>query len=353
MEEEKDTPEIDIIAAEKVEAMYVNGTLIEPNYELHRLNTPNGRVYFLFEGDEPVFFGGSGMIGKELPTSDFLIQAISKNGYSAAKRNYYMRMLFGSFSHSRLAELFISGEVDLDGLPDALRQYYYDQNFHITEKEHYDMSREIQKDMISLGQWIIDYEVELAFVEFPVYSHVLNIASQIDLGAFVTVTEGSGKDKQSRRVFALIDYKSGKSGFYTEHIYQLYSNKVMFIERFPTFAENNVETWNLGGKNWRKPDSWGIKNKDGSLNRRSVPYSFVNQGDKVDYTDYNARLSAAQNHLAQRLEKPYTFFQGKMAARDNPKQFIVTKTLTELVKSGEWKRFIKTSASIPENAMAL
>lgn len=201
------------------------------------------------------------------------------------------------------------------------------------------MSVEIQKDMISIRQWMMDFEVELVFVEFPVYSHTLQMASQIDLAAFITIKEGSGKNMTTRRAFALCDYKSGKSGFYTEHKYQLYSNLQMFTERYPEFTEHNIELYNLSGKNWRKTN-W---------DRRSMPYSFTNQSNAADLIDYKARLDAAKNHLDKRLQKTYTYIQGEMKLTDNPKDFIVQKTIADLIAQGDWKRFVKTSASIPQN----
>lgn len=355
MAEKKELPAFETIEAEEVKAYYYNSELIQPDYELFRINSPRGRIYFRFQDRvnqlEPLFYSGSTNMLEEVPRSEYLIQWIANKGYSDAKRYMWIRMLYGSFSHSRLADLVMLGTCPLDDLPEMLKKYYYDQSFYITDSELREFGKEIQKDMIAMQQWIIDHKVRFVFSEYPVYSDIDGLGSQVDIGAWVTVDfpvqgfkkDGTPKkimDKEPREVFALINYKSGDN-FYESHRFQLEAEKNMFIECNPSFTDSPIYVFNLAATDWKSSAKWGE-------DARSKPYKFVNQTNEIDIDRYNAYLSLSKNTREKRLNKPITYIQGNMKLGDNPQQFIVTKTLVDLVREGTWRRFVKTSSSIPQ-----
>lgn len=346
MEEEKqDGAQFETISAEKVTGLYFNNELIHPDFQLYRLNTPKGRIYFRpLDAEEKTFafYGGAGNLVSEIPKSDYLIEWYAMKGMAAAKRYYYLRMLFGSLEHSLLAELCIEGEVDLDLLPERVRNYFFEQSFYVTEKELSDMSLEAQKDVIGIGQWILDHKAKLVFVELPVYSDGEGLATQIDLGAFLTLESGSGKNYKTEECFGLINYKSGKSGFRREHRFQMEVERRLFVDCFHEFASNNIRIFNLSGTNWRTTE-W---------NRKTRPYKFSEQTDKVMEAKYLHYLELGKITRDERLSQPLNILQGKLAIGDNPMNNIVSKTLQQIVEEGLWRKYIKTSAAIPESLIA-
>lgn len=335
---------IEIVTAEKVLPHYYKEGLLQADYELTRLNMPSGRVYFLHDGERYHLFSGTGSIDKELPMDENLIKVIAKRGFEEADRHKYLRMLLGSFEHTCIADFANGIPLNFDLIPDMLKEYYYNQSFYITDKEHKDMSREVQKDMIGFLQWLKDYEVELVGVEYPLFSYELQMASQADILCFMTIREGNVKQKtyRERRVFGIGDWKSGKWGHSIGHRYQLYSLQTMFRERFPSLAETEVTLFNLTGKNFR-----GTK-----WDRKTFPYKLTDQTDKADIIDYNHTLAKATNRLEQRVNKKFMYITGKMDLSSNPADYIIQKSIKDLILDGDWKRFEKTAAGIPSSLTA-
>jgi hypothetical protein len=351
MADEKDdlkSADIEGIQAEEVNAMYYDAGLIEPMYKLRRLNTIRGRIYFRFQDEvnllEPIFYGGTTNMTSEIPKSEQLIDWYASKGAEWAKRNYYQRMLFGSLEHSMLADYAIFKKLNLDEIPDRVRNYFFTQNFYCTEKELSDMAIEAQMDFIGLSRWMIDYKVQLIAVEIPVFSDVDYMATQIDLVCLIEEDETFEREgyktpgKRKIPVLALINYKSGKSGFFDTHRFQLESEKNMFLECFPDFAKYKIRTYNLAGKKFRSL-KW-----DG----RSRPYAFSDQTDKINVDRYNAYLSLAKITRDERLGKPIRIIKGELSFGGDPLQCVEEKTLKQIVEQNMWQQYVKTSASIPQ-----
>lgn len=351
-EEEVDNKEsiVEAIRAEEVNALYYDAGLIEPHYKLRRLNTVKGRLYFRFQDEvnllEPLFYGGTTNMTEEIPKSDALIEWYANKGTASAKRHYYLRMLFGSLEHSMLADFCIFKKISLTDIPDRVRNYFFTQNFYCTEKELSELTVEAQMDMIGLSRWMLDYKVQLLAVEIPVYSDVDLMATQVDLVGIIEEDETYEREgyktpaKRKIPVLALINYKSGKSGFYPAHRFQLESEKNMFLECFPDFANYKVRTYNLSGKKF-KTTKW-----DG----RTRPYSFADQSDKINVDRYNAYLALAKITRDERLSKPIKIISGDLEIGKDPASCVQEKTLKQIVEENMWQQFIPTSASIPQEA---
>ena len=342
------------IESEKVESLYFNESLIMPNYELFRINSVNGRTYFRFnEEEKPQFYIGTTSLDKEMPTSEELIEWRTKVGLNESKRRYYMRSLYGSHTHTLLSDIVRTGDIDYDGMPLKLREYFYNMQFHITEQEFTSMAIEVKKDMMAMVQWKQDCNVEFIASEFPVYSDTDGMATCIDIIAFVTVFDSVNgfkkdgitpkltKDRVERRVLAIINYKSGKSGFRVNHRYQLEGEKNMFKERFPEFTDKDIRVFNLCAKDF-VTTKW-----DG----RTKPYSFIDQTDNIDIDRYSSYLHLAQNTGNKRLRRKMTFINGKANINDDVHQNITVKTIEDIVADGTWKIFEKSSANIPNTEL--
>lgn len=204
------------------------------------------------------------------------------------------------------------------------------------------MAVEAQMDFIGLSRWMIDYNVQLLAVEIPVFSDVDYMATQIDLVCLIEDDEEyeregyKTKAKRKIPVLALINYKSGKSGFFDSHRFQLESEKNMFLECFPDFNKYKIRTYNLAGKKFRSL-KW-----DG----RSRPYLFSDQTDKINIDRYNAYLQLAKITRDERLGKPIRIIKGELSFGGDPLQCVEEKTLRQIVEENMWQQFVKTSASI-------
>ncbi len=336
--EEKDSLNFEVVGSEKIEPMFWDSTQITVVSELYRINTPNGRIYFRIQPNgEPIFYGGATSITQEMPQEESLIQWISAKGYSEAKRTYYLRSLFGSMEHSKIAQLAIDGSVDLDDIPRHVAEYFHNQNFYISEKEQRELALECQKDLISMARWVKDFNVRFIGIELPVFSDSEGIATLIDIVA--RCTEGE------EEFVALINYKSSKKGFRIEHRFQLETEKQLFASTFPEFAEQDLRSYNLSAVAWRKTN-W--TRKEGQKGKVAKPYSFSQQMENFPHDRYNAYMELARDTRERKLNRPITTITGEMNLGDDVLKFISTKTIREIVMSGDWKKYEKSGKAVPE-----
>lgn len=322
------------IECEKVEDLYWSGELIKSEVQLYRLVTAKGRVYFRFQDQKnyrnPILYFGATSVSDEMPTSKHLIDwKVSKavsDGADTTERYVWIRTLYGSLSHTILADFINSGEVNLRELPKRLREYFYSHSLYCTEEELKSLGTELQKDFIAIKRFIQDHDVKFVGVEVPVWSDMEGMATQIDLICFMNWRESAKKDWQ--RVFAIIDYKTTKKSVARPEMrMQLESCKNMLIENYPQLAENRIMLFNLSPNNWRTTN-WNYKTK---------PYKLTLQDDKVDDRRYPHYLELAKMTAQEKWSRNVTFIDGNMKLTDDPSQFIKSKTIYQIIEEGLWQ----------------
>lgn len=337
--EEKEKQEInfELIEVETVRPLYINQELINPDYELYRINTKLGRVYFRFENENSVLYSGNTAISREIPKPKQLVEWMVKTGWEESIKRYILRTLFGSFEHTMNADLKRNGSVDLGDIPDMVRDYFFQRKVFLSDDALWSLQVEAQMDAIAFQRWLIDFEVEIVASELPVFSDEDLLATQIDMVVFMTITKGSGKNMTKTRVLGIGDWKSTKTGLSKdEYGFLLESQKNLFKERFPIMGDVPITLFNLGGKKWRTTE-W---------NRRTTPYTFSDKTDSVNIDEYNHYLGLTQLRFQKRINKTITVMEGKMNLGDEPSGFIINKSIKDIIDSGDWKSFVK---ALPEN----
>lgn len=135
---------------------------------------------------------------------------------------------------------------------------------------------EMIEDILSFTKFMADYHVEPIFSEKMVCSNEYGIASSIDfccvmdkeeMGYFGEVYKtNSGEHKKGdqklskgiRRIIAVIDFKSNRSGsFYEEHKLQLGAYRLLMEENFPELEVE--EYYNFSPKAWSKTSQYNLK----------------------------------------------------------------------------------------------
>ena len=331
--EESNDVNFEHIECEEVHELFWDGVngLMKPEYQLYRLKTAIGRVYFRFTDPRnfkgAILYSGATSLADEIPTPEEIIDWKIAKGKYETKRYTWMRTLFGSLSHTVLAQYVMDRTVDLSAIPKRVREYFFANDFYSPEEEIKALGVELQKDVIAFKRWIEDYNVQFIAIELPVYSDSDFTASQIDFWVIMDCYEGKGKNKTKKRVMAIIDYKTTKKGARDEMRYQLHSYKNLLQERFPELDLSNIRLYNLMGKAWRSTN-W---------NGRTKPYLMTDQTDKVDherYIHYHALSMITRN---EKIKRNVSFISGEMSLSDNPLDFVKTKSITNIIVDGDWQ----------------
>lgn len=298
------------MTVEEMVAMFFNGALIEPPYKVWQLNSKGHRYYYKFDDNgTPEFYPSvTTILSQTMPQSPFLIKWIADKGIDEAERYKAERAAYGTFMHAQFEELIINRYYNLDLLKGRLKEYI-DKNKLPADFIFY--ADDFKKDILAFAQFVLDYDVKPLAVEIALVHPVYNYAGMIDLPCTMLTKPGSGE-----YINAIVDFKSGRKGFYEEMEMQLHLYKMMWDENFPELPIERV--YNFSPKDWRKKPTYNLKDQTESPNAKKIPYLL--------------ELAAIEDG---KRDNTFTAVSGEIALDNKPDlaNNVVSLTLAELVKS--------------------
>ena len=316
------------VTSEKLSAMYFDGTILVNQPEaIHRLDSNGHRYYYRWDGEEPVFYTSvTTMIRNTLPTSPHLINwLVSKGG--GGKDEAEERASYGTFLHMECALLLINGRYNLDGLSEKLAIFLTGEHL---PPDRISWADELKKDILAFAQFVIDYKVKPLAIEIILwhddgYAGAIDLVCELDIeekGFFGEVyasgaNKGQPKEsKQTKRMTAIVDLKSGRKGFYESHEIQLHAYLAMWAQHFPQKPIDRV--MNFSPKEWRQSPSYNLKDQTDSRNAYKLPYL----------------VSLAKIEDAKR-SNIITVVRGEIDVTEGLQRNISEKTFTDLVKEAK------------------
>lgn len=263
----KDTP-VEVypgMTVEEIKALYFNAdALKEPPYRVYQLNTDGYRYYYRFdEAGEPHFYPSvTTLLKQTMPTSPFLIDWMLANGKEGAVEKRDLAAAYGTFMHIQFERLIINRRYNFDEVP-AVLQTYMEQN-NLPDKFYFDSLTKIRKDVLAFAQFVRDYNVKPLAVEIGLVSPAYHYAGCIDLPCIMT-------DPNTGKTYtAIVDFKSGRKGFWEEHELQLHLYREMWNENFPEVEIERL--YNFSPKDWRTKPTYNLKDQTDSVNARKLPH---------------------------------------------------------------------------------
>ena len=321
---EKNYPELDALTSEEtvkteiypgmtveeINAVFFDtDALREPPYRVYQLNGDGHRYYYRFdESGEPVFYPSVTTLLKQvMPTSPFLIEWMLANGKEGAVEKRDLAAAYGTFMHIQFERLIVNREYDFDAVPGELLAYMEQNN--LPDKFYGDSLTKIRKDLLAFAQFVRDYNVKPLAIEIGLVSPTYHFAGCVDMPCVMT------DPKTGRSYTAIVDFKSGRKGFYEEHELQLHLYRMMWNENFPQIKIERL--YNFSPKDWRTKPTYNLKDQTESVNAAKIPHLLalaMIEDEKRDNT-----LTIVRGRL--------DLDSGKIA--DN----VLTLSLAELIKS--------------------
>lgn len=274
------------MTVEEIKAEFFNADALQEQPEMvFRLDSSGHRYYYTFdENDEPRFYVSvTTLIKQTLPTSPSLIKWIADQGYEESQRYAAERANYGTFMHTQIAELIINRRYDLSELRNRLRDYI-ERNQLPSDFINY--ADDVKKDLLAFAQFMRDVDLKPLAIELVLTNPEDGYAGAIDLAAEITIEEkgffgevyktganaGQPKEtKQKRRIRAIIDFKSGRKGFFPEYEIQLHAYKKMWNLHFKNYPVEKVFNWSP--KDWRgTTPTYNFKDQTDSKNAQKLPY---------------------------------------------------------------------------------
>lgn len=314
------------MTVEEIKAIFFDArALREPPYRVYQLNTDGHRYYYRYdEKGEPHFYPSVTTLLKQvMPTSPALIEWMVKNGAEGSVEKRDLAAAYGTFMHAQFESLIINRRYDFDAVPGVLAAFMEREN--LPEKFYGDSLAKIRKDVLAFAQFVKDWNVRPLAVEIGLVHPEKNYAGCIDLPCMMTDT------KTGETFPAIVDFKSGRKGFWEEHELQLHLYRDMWNVNFPDIPIQRV--FNFSPKDWCKGPTYNLKEQTNSVNAAKLPYLLS--------------LAAIED---EKRDNTVTIVRGIVdldngAITDN----VISLSLAELIKNKDEKRdHMAESTDIPE-----
>ena len=274
------------MTVEQIQAEFFNEDALQEQPEpVYRLDSSGHRYYYTFDEDgEPRFYVSvTTLIKQTLPTAPSLVKWIADMGYEESQRFAQERAHYGTFMHAQIAELIIARSYNLNLIRERLRMFIESEQL---PSDFMGYADDFKKDILAFAQFMKDTDLKPLAIEIVLTNPEDGYAGAIDLVAEFTIEEkgffgevyktgaNAGKPKetkQSRRIRGIIDFKSGRKGFFPEHEVQLHAYKKMWNMNFEAHPVEKVFNWSP--KDWRgKTPTYNFKDQTDSKNAKKLPY---------------------------------------------------------------------------------
>ena len=274
------------MTVEQIQAEFFNEDALQEQPEpVYRLDSSGHRYYYTFdEFGEPRFFVSvTTLIKQTLPTSPSLVKWIADMGYEESQRFAQERAHYGTFMHAQIAELLITRSYNLNLIRERLRMFIESEQL---PSDFMGYADDFKKDILAFAQFMKDTELKPLAIELVLTNPEDGYAGAIDLAAELTIEEkgffgevyktgaNAGKPKETkrqRRIRAIIDFKSGRKGFFPEYEIQLHAYMKMWNMHFEAHPIEKVFNWSP--KDWRgKTPTYNFKDQTDSKNAKKLPY---------------------------------------------------------------------------------
>lgn len=314
------------MTVEEIKAVYFNAdALREPLYRIYQLNSDGYRYYYRFnDNGMPEFYPSvTTLLRQVMPMPPALLDWIATNGKEGSVEKRDIAATYGTFMHSQFETLIINRRYDFDAVPSVLMAYM--EREHVPESLFSQWIVKIRKDVLAFAQFVKDYNVKPLAVEIGLVHPTLGYAGCLDLPCVMT-------DPKTTKTFtAIVDFKSGRKGFYEEHELQLHMYREMWNVNF---AEMPIErVFNFSPKDWRSKPTYNLKDQTDSPNTKKLPHLLA----------LGAIEDASRDNTMTIIRGVLDLDNGKIA--DN----LLTLSLSELIRSKvEVKDAPKAAAIVPE-----
>jgi hypothetical protein len=253
------------MTVEMMQALFFDSdALREPAYRLYQLNSDGHRYYYRFnESGMPEFYPSVTTLLKQvMPMSPFLLNWMLENGKDGATEKRDLAAAYGTFMHGQFESLIINRRYNFDDVPDVLSAYILREN--LPEKVFDEWAVKIRKDVLAFAQFVKDFNVRPMAVEIGLVHPEHKYAGCIDMPCIMT-------DPKTAKTFtAIVDFKSGRKGFFEEHELQLHLYREMWNVNYPDKPVERL--FNFSPKDWRKSPTYNLKDQTDSPNAKKLPH---------------------------------------------------------------------------------
>lgn len=290
-----------------------------PNYKVGRVNFGKGRSYIKIEEDgqlaQPfrLYTSLTTSIAQSMPTPIQLEDWKFSLGKKEADRQMKVRAHFGTMMHMEIGRFIKEGVYDLDTCEEVVQNYTSDNDFWDADCNFW--ADELKEDMLSFVQFYNDYEVIPLGLEYVLLSDERGFGTPIDLVCLLTVDEKgewgevykSGERKGEPKITnkrvqkrAIINFKSGRKGFYETHGIQMECERLLWDENFPESPIDIAMNWSPA--EWRNVPTYKTKEWQGTTSLEEITailelaqIRYASKAEKRTYMNMGGIISTSES----------------------------------------------------------
>lgn len=230
-----------------------------PNYKVGRVTFGKGRSYFRINEDGTLAMpfrlhtSLTTTIAQSLPDSRFLLDWKLSLGKAESERYSRMKADYGTLMHEQIGVFIKSGgSWDLESAGEVVQRYVEEHG--LVYPEIITWERDLQKDLMAFGVFYDERRVKPLGLEYVLLSQT-GYGTPIDLVCELDTDNG--------RKRAVINFKSGRKGFYESHEIQMEFERQLWNENFPDMPCEIACNW--APNDWRTKPSYKLKEWDGAV----------------------------------------------------------------------------------------
>lgn len=316
-----------------------------PNYKVGRVNFGQGRSYIKIEQDgalaQPfrLYTSLTTSIAQSMPTPKALEEWKFQHGKKESERLMKVAAHYGTMMHLEIGKFIKEGVYDLDQCDEVVQNFTSDENFW--DADCYQWPTKLKEDMLAFVQFYNDYKVIPLGLEYVLLSDKRGFGTPIDLVCLMTVSEKGywgevyktgdrkGQPKETTKEVqkrAIINFKSGRKGFYETHGIQMECEKLLWDENFPESPIDIAMNW--APAEWRSAPAYKIKEWQGTTSQEEIDailklaeIRYRTKAEKRQYMNMSGVISTSESVMgAVQFEDVEDFCNRKFGNTPNKKR---------------------------------
>lgn len=283
-----------------------------PNYKVGRVNYGQGRSYVRLNEDGTLehpfrlYTSLTTAINSCAPMEQPLLEWYCKHGLAEAKRLLKLNQNYGTLMHMEIGKYLTLNYYDFDTVQERVTAYLSENNFWQPETDNW--ANDLKYDIAAFVAFAQEHEVKPMGIEYVLLSNkgfgtLIDLVCKMNIpvkgywGEVYKSGERKGQPKETTQIVektCIINFKSGKHGFYRSNGIQIECERQLFEENFPDIKIDCAMNW--APKEWISEPGWSLKDWTG----------------EIDQAEIDAVLSLAEIRYASKaINKKYMDIKGQ------------------------------------------
>ena len=299
----------------------------------------SGRAYFKYQLPVKIYTSLTTVMSTCTPMAYGLMKWKMDNGEKESTRLANVAAMYGTLMHQEFGNFCINQQWNFDNAEEVVADYCSKNEFYSEDtKEWPDRLRE---DIQAFADFVYQYKVKTLAIEMVLCSDAFEFATAIDLVCMMTVPEKGywgekyasgekkGQDKVTNKdvtVRAIVNFKSGRHGFYAENANQLELERMVWNENYPDLPIDRV--YNFAPTDWR--------------NASGDKFKLADQTGKANKIEMEAMLMlASERYKGKNEQKIWTSIYGEIYYGNDPTNNISQTRVIDYLE-GKITEYLKT-----------